>query len=193
MVQLIIPLLPTTVKPPIADLPRQGHNTVDLPTTDTFEGHKYNYWLPYSFSTRFEPAKRGQPLYKGHNRCIYTVSAFFVWRLYLLCSYTKRGIKLGKLYLQASKLIILYALGSIQSFKTCIVPMQARGTLRDIPGAVSVISEHTNKQDQQQCQPLTLAIPRSYPFTLNKGHFLLWASTVQAPSGRQRENNCSQE
>lgn len=96
MVQLIIPLLPTTVKPPIADLPRQGHNTIDLSTTDTFEGHKYNYWLPYSFSTRFEPAKRGQPLYKGHNSCIYTVSnAFFVRRLYLLYSYIKRGIKLG--------------------------------------------------------------------------------------------------
>lgn len=75
----------------------------------------------------------------------------------------------------------------------CIVPMQARGTLRDIPGEVLVISEHTNKQDQQQCQPRTLAIPRSYPFTLNKGHFLLCTSTVRAPSGRQCENNSSQE
>ena len=49
----------TTVKPPIVDPPRKGHNIKDLFTRDTAQGPKK---LP-----SLQPLRRGQPLYKGQS------------------------------------------------------------------------------------------------------------------------------
>jgi len=46
---------------------------MDLSTKDTFKVP--NNWFPYSFST-FESARRGKPLYKGHNSFYIVLSVF---------------------------------------------------------------------------------------------------------------------
>ena len=64
-----------TVKPLIVDPPRQGHCIINLSTAG-------NSW-DLKVLIQFEPPRRGQPLYKGQNMCIYIyIIVPNVWRFH---------------------------------------------------------------------------------------------------------------
>ena len=52
------------VKPPVVDHPRYGHNIIDLSKRTLFKVP--NNWFPIVL-VHFEPLRKGQPIYQGHN------------------------------------------------------------------------------------------------------------------------------
>ena len=72
-----------------------GHNITDLSTWTLF--NVPNNWFPCSSNMLFEPPRRGQPLYKGHNNWIYIFpKVSFVWRFD--CNYFPHEWRSGKCF-----------------------------------------------------------------------------------------------